>query len=245
MSGAFPDVIDRTRRVTLGGVRTKSERLLVEINTQSLSDIRAYLREITTTVTAQQIALGNPPSLLEVDGRTAKQVDAVQKKTVVVYGTVLAQSAMREVEVALAAAIQRSTRAHSGRLSNIGGSWSWLYLPVQGAPRTVTSATALPSFGPGDRLVLLPRDVPYATLVNRNVARSGRANVAPRRGKSPAKSRQNRGFMFHAADTVRRRPVFKQFRVRVVFSRAHPVAGEVMSRIGTAMLVITARRRPA
>jgi hypothetical protein len=244
MAFDLPTVIDRRRAVTLGGERLASERLVAEISTQSLADVRAYIRQITEEVTAQQIALGNPPTALEVDNRTAKPLDAVQRQTVVVYGVTLARAAMREVETALAAAIMRSTTARSGRLSNVTGAWRWRLVRASGAVSVISAAAELPAFGYGDRLVLAPDEVPYATLVNRNVARSGRANVAPRKGKSPPKSRQNRGFLFHAADTLRRRPAFKQFHVRVVFTKAHMVPGELMTRtLGTGMLVISPRIR--
>lgn len=241
----FPTVIAPRRSVKLGGVRLDRERLLVEMNTQSLADVRAMVRNLTVAVTAEQVAAGNPPSVLAVDGKSDKPVAEVRAKTEVIFGTVLVAGAMRELEAALTAAIMRSTRPHSGRLADVTGAWQWRYLPAGGkAPQVVTAATVLPAFGAGDRLALVPVGVPYATLVNRNVANSGRANVAPRKGKAPPASRQNRGFLFHAADTVRRRAAFKLFHVRVVFSKSHMVPGEVMTRRqGTGMIVITARVR--
>lgn len=243
MDFTLPTVIDRRRTMKLGGERLASERLVAEISTQSLADVRAYIRFITAEVTAQQISAGNPPTVLEVDNRSGKSLEQVDKKATVLYGVALARAAMREVEAVLAAAINRSTTARTGRLGQVAGSWSWHLVRKGGPVLAVTSATEI-TFGAGDQLVLGPEHVPYATLTNRNVARSGRANVAPRRGKSPPKSRQNRGFLFHAADAVRRRPAFKLLNVRVVFTKAHMVSGELMTRTsGSGLIVISPRIR--
>jgi hypothetical protein len=242
--GLPPPVIPRFRTVTLGGETFLRETLVKEIRTQSLADVRSMIRGITFEETNQQLRIGNPPTLLEVDARTGKRVEDVDKRTVVLYGVMLAASAMREVEMELAGAIARSTTMRSGQLGNVGGNWQWLYIPKGGAPRPTTPGNAPPFFGAGDRLVLVPKDIGYATLTNRNVARGGRL-VAPigRKGR-PAKSKQNRGYFFWAAEGVRKRIAFKQFHVRVVFSKAHMVAGELMTRTsGTGMIVISPRVR--
>lgn len=244
MTFPMPVVIPPRRAVTLGGERFASERLLVEMQTQSLADVRAMLRGITFEVTRQQIALGNPPTLLEVDNRTGKPVEDVDKKTVVVYGVTLAASAMREVEIELAGAIARATTPHSGRLANVSTSWQWLFIPKGGAARPISSGTPPKAFGAGDQLVLMPKDVPYATITNRNVAAGGRLNKSGKASKRAARSKQNRGFLFWAAEGARKRAAFKQFAVFVVFSQKHRVAGEVMTRTqGTGMIVIRPRYR--
>jgi hypothetical protein len=241
----LPTVIPRTRTTTLGGQAAGSERFLVEMQTQSLADVRQMVKDITAQVTAEQMSLGNPPTLLQVDGTTGKPLEQVDKRTSVLYGTVLAGAAMREVEMDLRAAILQSTEVHSGRLADITGSWEWLYIPKGGAPRAVAAGTDLPAFAMGDQLVLVPRQVPYATITNRNVARGGSLNNMNRAHRgNVAKSRQNRGFLFWAAQSVRRRSAFKFFRVHVVFTKAHMVPNEVMTRSsGTGMIVITPRLR--
>jgi len=244
MALAYPNVIPKNTTFTLGGQRFARQTLPVEMHTQSVADVQAMIRNITIEQTAQQIAIGNPPSVLEVDGRTGKRVEDADKRTVVLYGVQFADSAMRQVELELASAIDRSTTAHSGRLRNIAAAWQWLFIPKRGAPRALTAGSAPPVFGAGDQLVLMPRDVPYATLTNRNVARGGKiAAPAGRKGR-PAKSKQNRGFLFWAAEGTRRRAAFKQFSVAVVFSREHMAPGELMTRTsGTGMIVIRARTR--
>lgn len=243
MSSAFPEVIAPTRTILLKS-RTGQQRLKVEMETQSLADVRAFIAQITRETTAEQEAIGNPPTLLEVDGATGKAVEDVDKKTVVIYGTILAQAAMREVEQALREMILRSTTPRTGRLADTTSTWQWVYVPKGGHAQAVTSSTTLPTFGVGDVLALRPMLVPYATLTNRNVARAGRIVVSGRRGKSAPASKQNRGFLFHAAESLRRRSAFAQFRVRVVFSVRHMVPGELMTRTsGTGMIVISPRAR--
>jgi hypothetical protein len=244
MAAPYPNVIPKTRTYTLGGQQFARQTLPVEMQAQSVADIQAMIRNITGEQTAIQIALGNPPQFLEVDGRTGKRVDDVNKRTVVLYGVLFAATAMRQVELELAQAITQSTMAHSGRLGNVGASWQWIFVPKRGTARPITSGSAPPFFGAGDQLALMPRDVPYATIVNRNVARGGRI-IAPigRKGR-PAKSKQNRGFLFWAAEGTRKRAAFKQFVVKVVFSGVHMVPGEVMTRMsGTGMIVIRPRIR--
>lgn len=244
MASTLPLVIQPSRNVKLGGERLASQRLVAEIDTQSMADVRGYARQIAEEVNAEQAAAGNPPSLVAVDGNPTKALDQIDRKVVTLFGSFLARSAMREVEMALSAAIARSTRSHTGRLADVSGSWSWRFVSARGEVKLVSASTELPPFTPGDALVLSPTHVPYATLTNRNVARSGAANKAVTRTKkgrtvSPPKKQQNRGFLFHAAETVRRRTVFKQFSVTVVFTKLHMVLGELMSREqGTGVLVI-------
>jgi hypothetical protein len=239
---ALPTVVPKTR--TIAGEQVGRERLAVEMSTQSLADVRTMIKKITRDVTTQQIALGNPPQILEVDGHSAGNVEGVKFKTVVTYGTTLTAAAMRMVEIELRAAIARSTRVYSGRLVDVTTTWQWRFIPKGGGMRVLTSATPPPSFSQGDILTLVPIEVPYATLTNRNVARSGRLNAKPRKGKSPPKAQQNVGFLGTAARLVRRRSDFKQFSVKVEFTRAHMVPGEIMTRRqGTGVITIRARRR--
>jgi hypothetical protein len=244
MTFPMPLVVAPRRAVTLGGERFERETLKVEMATQSLADVRAMLRGITREQGTQQTALGNPPVLLEVDGSTSRPVEAVEKKTVVVFGVTLAASAMRQVEMELTQAIAQATTPRTGRLGDVSSSWQWLFVRKGQAAQPVSSGSPPKAFAPGDALVLAPRDVPYATITNRNVARSGR--IKPRAGRKGvvAKSKQNRGFLFWAAERVRKRPAFTQFHVTVLFSKAHMVPGELMTRVqGSGMLVIRARLR--
>jgi len=241
----YPTVIPPTRTVTLGAEQFGRQALAIEIGEQSVADVRAMVRNITLEQTAIQIRLGNPPSIVEVDDKTNKDVESAQRKTVVLYGTLLASVAMRLVEMELAQAIDASTTAHSGRLRATTSSWQWVYVRKGHAGRPVTSAQALPAFAAGDALVLMPRSVPYATLVNRNVARSGKLAVkSSRKGKSPPKSLQNIGFLWTAVRALRRKAIFKQFNVIAGFTKLHMMAGEVMTRTsGTGYIKITPRNR--
>jgi hypothetical protein len=240
-----PLVIPPRRTTTIGGQRVTTERLLVEIGIQSTADVRAMLRAITVEQTAIQIRLDNPPQLLEVDGRAARSVDDAKRKTMVVFGTALAASAMREVELELAAAIARTTTPHTGRLGNLSN-WVWMFCPKGGAARPVTSANPPKSLTAGDSLVLYPRGVPHATMVDTLIAQSGKLNRAPRKGARAAKAKENKGFLFWAAQAARRRAVFKPFAVYVTYSHSwFQVSGEIMTRRGTGMIVIRPRARGA
>ncbi len=247
MANAFPEVIPRTRTVNIGGEAYGSERFSVELQTQSLADVRALIRNITAEETATQVRLGNPPAVIEVDDRTGKDIDDVQRKAVVIFGTQLAVAAMRAVEIELAAAIAASTVTHTGRLRATSSAWRWLFVPKGGAARPVNASGDFLTFSAGDMLLLVPQDVPYATITNRNVARSGKLQQKVRgRGhnKVARGSMQNVGFLSTATRAVKRRAEFKQFVVMTDFTRAHMVPGEVMTRTqGTGYIKIRPRFR--
>jgi len=252
MAFPLPLVVPKTRIVTLGGSGGESARratLTADIRAQSLADVHAMLVGITREDTAQQIRIGNPPQLVEVDNKTNVSVENAKRKTVVVFGTTLAKAAMRMVETELQAAISASTRVKTGRLRNMG-SWEWRYIPKGSSARIVSSANPPAAFARGDKLVLVPASVPYATAVNRAVANSGRLNAHTATGRKrkdgstalPPKASQNLGFLAATARAVRRRSEFKQFAVIVEFTRAHAVAGEVYKH-GTGVITIRPRFR--
>jgi hypothetical protein len=211
------------------------------MHTQSVADVRAMIRGITLEQTGQQIRLGNPPQLLEVDARTGKRLEDVDKKTMVLFGTVLAAGAMRQVELELAGAITRSTTRRTGRLADVASSWGWLYVPKKGGARWVTAATPPATFGAGDALVLCPKELPYATITDRNVGRAGRLKATARKGRTPKPSLQNKGFLYTTAANVAKRTVFKQFSVRFALTNDYRIRGELSW--ATGVIVIRPRVR--
>lgn len=233
-------VIPRSRTITLGGERFTRDKFLVELQTQSLADVRAYVRAITTAAIEQQTALGNPPQIMTVDDSTNKSLAAVEKRTTTLFGVTLATTAMRAVEIELASAIAQSTTSHSGRLASITSTWQWLFIPKGGAPRVVSSGTPPTSFNVGDQLVLMPREVPYATITNRNVVHGGKLFKTSKKIRKSGRN-QHHGFLAAATAAVRSKAAFKLFSVSAVFSRRHMVPGELMTRTsGTGMIVIRA-----
>jgi hypothetical protein len=243
MAFPMPLVVPKSRTVNIAGQAMTRQTLAAEIQAQSKADLHSMLIGITREDTAQQQAMGNPPQLVEVDNRTNKPLDQASAKVVVLFGVQLAQAAMRMVEAELRQAIGKSTTARSGRLSNVGASWQWRYIPKGGIARTVSGASPPPTFQRGDKLVLVPVNVPYATAVNRAVARSGRLKTTPRGRKgSPPKASQNLGFLAATTRAVKRRQEFKQFAVVAEFTQAHAVAGEVY-RHGTGVITIRPRFR--
>jgi hypothetical protein len=235
----MPLVVPKSRRVNLAGQVGTRETLGAEIRAQSKADLHSMLVGIAREDTEQQERMGNPPQLVEVDNRTNKPLDQADRKVVVLFGTLLARAAMRMVETELRNAITRSTVARSGRLSS-ASSWQWRYIPAGGVARVVSSSSPPQTFSRGDKLVLVPVDVPYATAVNRAVANSGRLKHTTRR--KGTKSSQSIGFLAAATRAVRRRSEFKQFAVMAEFTKTHAVAGEVYSH-GTGVITIRPRFR--
>lgn len=251
-------VIPARKTIDLGGGQVGArESLAREIALQSLEDVRTMLRTITITETAQQIRLGNPPNLTEVDGQAAKPVTAAEKRTVVIFGATLAAAAMRLVESALAAAIAKTTTARSGGLGDITGHWQWLLITKAGV-RRVSSANPPAALTISDRLVLQPRDVPYAANVNQAVDgvlnRGGKTLVGTAGGlkrrrrvkRAGAKGKGSAvGFLEAATASLKSRTDFRQFAVYAAFSLTHKVPGERSKKQGSPMIVIRPRRRGA
>lgn len=249
MSYPMPLVIPKTRTVNVGGGEAlrRTFNLSDDIRAQSIKDVQSMIIGITREQVGIQMRLQNPPQVAEVDNRTNKPLEEVKSKSVVLFGVALAAAAMRLVESELRQAINRSTRIRSGKLQDVGGAWQWRFVRKGGASSVVSSASGPPSFQRGDRLVLVPAHVPYATAVNRAVARSGRLNAhnAPKQRKNgkPAKqskASQNLGFLATATRALRRNTVFKQFAVLVEFTKTHAVAGEVYAH-GTGVITIRPR----
>jgi hypothetical protein len=175
----------------------------------------------------------------------------------VIFGATLAASAMRLVETSLAAAIAKTTTARSGALGDIAGRWQWLLITKAGV-RRVSSANPPAALTVTDRLVLQPRDVPYATNVNQTVdgvLRRGGHTITGDAGGLKRRRRVKRagakgkgsavGFLEAATASLKSRPDFKQFAIYAAFSLTHKVSGERSKMQGSPMIVIRARRRGA
>ncbi|HXD04889.1 MAG TPA: hypothetical protein VN680_02490 [Burkholderiaceae bacterium] len=227
---AFPmPLVIPQKSVRFGNDRATRQTLPMEIVAQTKADLHSMLVGITREDTAQQIALGNDPQLVEVDSHTNKPLDEAKMRIVVLFGVQLARAAMGMVEAELRGAISRSTTSISGKLVNVSASWQWRYIPKGGIARTLTAGSAPPAFGRGDKLVLVPVGVPYATAVNRAVRHSGRIKAAERGRKKGSTSTQNVGFLSKAATALKRRNEFKQFKVIAEFTERHAIPGEVYS----------------
>src|SRR5262245_12565582 len=99
MRSEFHLVIPKTRTIRLGegGGTLRQQRLGVDIQQQSIADVRAYMHDITVDDTQQQIDIGNPPQIVQVDGRTDKKIADIEKKSVVIFGNTLPKEAMQLV----------------------------------------------------------------------------------------------------------------------------------------------------
>lgn len=245
MAFPMPLVVPPHRTINLGAGAATGLRLVEDMKVQSKADLHSMLVGTTSEKTAEQIRIGNPPQIVEVDNRTNKPIDQADRKIVVLFGTTLAKAAMSMVETELRRAITSSTHIVSGRLANVGASWQWLFIPKGGAARPVSAGNPPTTFARGDMLVLKPVNVPYATVVNRAVANSSRfrARAAGTRWNTPPKSMQNHGFLATAARIVRRRSEFRQFRVFAEFTQAFAVPGELSRKQGTGVIVIRPRFR--
>jgi hypothetical protein len=231
-------VVPRSKTVEIGGTSLTRDTLRLDIQAQSRADVRALLFQITTEEVDQQLNINNPPRMVEVDGKTNRSIQSVERKAVVVFGVQLARTAMAVVEQALFDGIRKMTTARSGTLSD-RSNWQWTLLAA-GTAKRITSPDQLDNFGvSSDRLILTPDNIPYAAIVNSYVVRSGGLSLSGRKSAQNKTGRvavkdQRLGFLAYATRTVRRRPEFRQFAVYAAFSRQ----GTYLGNQGVPMIVI-------
>ncbi|MEJ8815463.1 hypothetical protein WKW77_30670 [Variovorax ureilyticus] len=180
--------------------------------------LRAEL--ITTAMAGAQAQekMGNSLNFTVVDGTAGRSLLEVNRKAVLRFGQVLSRQALRDVERALVAAINNKTTRRSGTLSSMGN-WHWV-MTNRGENVNLNTMGKNIQFSADSKLMLLPENVPYATVTNRKVANS----------KLP-------GFMKVAAKVASQSRYLVGFRVSVNTTRRFAVPGE-KNDYGTAYLVI-------
>lgn len=224
----LPLVIPKRKTVKLGEGATLDKDTFsfhVDLEKQSLADVRGWMQHLVISDTAQQMSMGNPPQVTTVDDKTDKKLKDINRKATVIFGTVLVKEAMLMIVRELQRAIARAGMIDTGTLINMQN-WQWVFIRRGKSPQNISSGAELPSFTQGDMLVLSPDHVPHASW----------ANMLAKRADG------SKGFMAQATAAVRKLPVFKQFSVRAVFTSAHSVAGERYPH-GTPIIVVRPRIR--
>ena len=212
----------------------------VSLADRTQAGVSRLLRDIAVTETEKQIKLGNPPSLIAVDGRSSRTIDNIYKKVEIIYGSVLPSALLRAAEVELIAAITKSTEVRSGNLSDISN-WEWALIRggKNGTRQTITSSDKI-TMAYGDRVILKPRGVEYATFANMSSNSSGK-NAFTTRRKGVVRT-QTRGFMGITSRKLNRLSLFKNFRAVAGFTVKFKAAGE-KSKFGTPFLLIMPSKR--
>lgn len=221
----------RTTR-SVGSGTTERFNLKDEINKQSLDDIRQTMRDIAAQEINANEKQGNTVSQIIVDNRDANRIDNAQKRIEVFFGVTVPADAMRTVEAALFAAIERSTDPETGKL-NSRDAWQWLLIQ-NGNETRLGGPQDLTSFNQGDRLLLKPT-LNYATLVNNVVAGGGDIGYKTKGGGV------GMGFLGFAAQATKRNPKFRNLTIYAGFDPQYNVPGELSPR-GTGFIAIKAKR---
>jgi len=183
------------------------------------------MHDLTVDDTQQQIDIGNPPQIVQVDGRTDTRIEDIQRKSVVIFGSTLPKEAMALVVRELQRAIAGLDLRDTGALMDMNN-WQWVFVQKGKGAQNISSGSPPSAFTQGDQLVLSPDFVPYASWANMEAKRiTG-----------------SKGFMAIATAAVRKLPVFKQFACYAMFTSKHSVAGERYPH-GTPIIVIRARIR--
>lgn len=219
-----------------------ADKLRYDVTGYGLNEVRKLLVSIAGEETAQQIQLNNPPAFVNVDGVRGRSITAARRRITVSFGARLKMQALNLLKVALARAINASTKAKTGTLANMSN-WEYRYVRngrAQALP--LGGASGIP-MGPSDFIVLVPKGVtrnghPYATAVNKRVASAGKLQFRRSARAKVTRKNQNIGFLALTARAAQTAKEFDGFNVTAAFSTRHALPGEVMRRGQTGYIKI-------
>lgn len=241
----LPPKTRRTKVFEIGGTdyQARINTFVFEATEGYKEDIQALAVSLVLDITAQQEALGNPYTRMLIDGSEAKPLYAYQKKAEVYFGAKIDRAAMMEVEIALQAAILESTKKQTGTLSNIRGSWQWIFLKRIGQQaKPLGGPQDIVGLSPGDSVILMPKRVrgengrAYASVVN-HIVKSGNkgrgggklsyvTKKRKRKGKVVGGNKHFEGFLGRAVKKCRGRSALKNLSVYAGFTSQFAMPGE-------------------
>lgn len=231
------------KRKTVAAGKGRAQTITKDVSDWSRNALIEWLRADAIQTTQQQIDLNNPPNFAKVDNTRGKPVQQAVRRVEITFGTVLRAAALNTLQSELRHAIAQTTTPRKGQLSNLAN-WELAYIKGgQNAPWPTIGHSGL-IMGPGDAIVLRPTSaIPYATIVNQRVANGARSRSDKRGKGNKAFTAMGLGYLSFAAGRLRRHASFKDFNVRVVFTRAFKVAGEISQKQGTGTIVVTPKLR--
>lgn len=238
----------KKRVVILGDARVQSQTqtLAFDMHAFGLNDIHDMIVEITQRDVGKEMAEGNDPTTIEVDGTKNTPLQQVNKKVVVLFSRGISRAALEQLRAALIMYINQSTSPISGRLSDPA---NWEFRLIRNGRSLSLGGQETILLQQRDAIILIPK-LYYASSVNMRVAGGSksmdyRPTETNRNGKyqkiAVAKRNQKLGFMAMTARHARGMSEFATFAVSVFNTKRFAVPGE-RRRYGTAFLRITPRR---
>jgi hypothetical protein len=227
--GLLPIATNKTYKAKDGNV---AQKLALDVTGYTQNEIRKFLVAITAEEMSEQIAIDNPPAFADVDGVRGKGIAYAERSVVMSFGTRLKVQALNDLKAALKQAIDASTVARTGTLSDMS---NWEYRYVRNGrvtPLPLTGASGIP-MGPQDFIVLVPKSVrnkkgqAYATAANMRVAGSGKLSFKRSARSRPKRGDQSIGYLALTARSAKASAAFGGFNVTANFTTAYHVAGEV------------------
>lgn len=230
----FEEVVPKKRVVDLGLYAQKGTSqtfsLAGDIELQTKEDVRSMIQQVTISAINDQIAIGNEPTQVLVDGSEAKNLSDVKRRTDTYFGDTVDQLLVVNLERTLRKMILKNTTPRTGNLSDMRN-WQWVYLPVNrfGAKQPgieIDNPRKMKRWQYGDRLlfrpgpnIVNPRDGKgYTGVVNSRVAQRGQ-DTTPKRGKNKGVTRTaNHGFMRQTVTAMKRRAQFKGLTIYATFT---------------------------
>lgn len=238
------------------------EEMILQIQTQSLADVRSALRAITIQETDKQIRIKNFPSRVVVDNREGRPIDMARRRIEVTFGSGLDQLMIKALENAVKQSLRYQVARvlkHSSVLTDAeadglrglmgGAAWEWRYTEGRGKRATKVNPYRLGSIPAGAMLVYSPKNK-YAAFANMLAARMD-AGWSPRDMRFRRGRSGGRGFMRKGVEKVRRSRLLKNFDITVAASRKflvsreiyHPGTGSKRTPKTSFHIIIRARRR--
>lgn len=215
------------------------DRIVAEMNTQSIADIRWLLKAIAIQDTAIEVRKGNFPSRLIVDGRESTYLGYATRKVEVTFGDLLDMELIKAIERQVTSSVR--TNAADQKDAHLGerAYWEWAYALDRNSSATVVAdVRSIGPMLPGSFLVYRPRDGGVG-LANLAATRKD-AGWPQGQWYGPGRS-GGRGFMAKALEPLKRTRLMKNYTMRIVFTKRHKVQGELYTH-GTPVIILRAKR---
>ena len=233
-----------TRKVKVApGVSGKQNTFRIAAVSNSVKDLRQIAVALIDQGTTEQIALGNDPTRLLVDGRDNRSQLEARRNIEVLFGNTLDIALVDAIEKTLIANIQSSNNLNpryvnrwhlfgwKGRVGNINN-WKWVYVPPKQSKKAGSAIEIDPrqmsSFPVGGLLILKPRDgnteVGLANRVGAWVTQR-RTKAGNQYSKFPRPSTR-KGFIAQTTDMVKRKKFARAYTIWGGYTKNNPAAGE-------------------
>ena len=225
----------------LSKATAKENVFSVVVKTNTLKDLRQIAFGLVNEATADQIAKGNPPNRVTVDGKDDKPPTQMKREIKVLFGTTIARELIDALERELIANIRainylpnwmlknnkddmRGWKSEVGNINN----WQWYYIPpeyAKGEPAREINPRQMASFPPLAKLMLKPKSTNKAGMASKAPPVNPTRQSSTGEGK-PVRASSRKGYLAKTTHAIKRKRFAKDFTIWAGYTSRNPVAGE-------------------